>query len=114
MMLNSVYASLIQALTLVEDVKKLKSEDKELRQELNEIVRLVTEWRQEQIHDREIALRDRENLLLRLENAMLRSERRLSIEEAKDEPKDDLRERVAVLERANEELRRRIEELESR
>lgn len=35
-MLKSVYAGMIQVLTLVDDVKKLKSEEKELRQELKE------------------------------------------------------------------------------
>ena len=112
-MLKPLYSGLIQALTLVEDVIKLKSGEKETRQEIKELAQLARDWRHEQLRDREIAAHERENLVLRLENALLRSERNLPALEVKDET-DGLRERIAALEETNEELRRRIEALERR
>jgi hypothetical protein len=118
-MLKPIYSTVVQAVTLIEDVKKLKANEKELRQELKEIAELVRDWRHEQLRDRELAQRDRENLQLRLENAFLRSGASLPAMEVpaieagtQTETEDDLRQRVAALEQANEELRRRVEELE--
>jgi hypothetical protein len=61
----------------MQDVQKLKAEQKEFRQELRVRIDIVRQLEYEQQRDRENATHEREKLLLRLENALLRFERRL-------------------------------------
>jgi hypothetical protein len=61
----------------MQDVQKLKAEQKEFRQELRRLIDIVRQLKYEQQCEREKTTHERENLLLRLENALYASERRL-------------------------------------
>ena len=76
-MFKQIYALARQLLTLMQDVQKLKAEQKEFRQELRTLLDIVRQLKYEQQRDRENATHEREKLLLRVENALLRFERRL-------------------------------------
>ena len=76
-MFKQIYALARQLLTLMQDVQKLKAEQKEFRQDLRVLIDIVRQLKYEQQRDRENATHEREKLLLRLENALLRFERRL-------------------------------------
>jgi len=76
-MFKQIYALARQLVTLMQDVQKLKAEQKEFRQELRVLIEIVRQLKYEQQRDRENATHEREKLLLRLENALLRFERRL-------------------------------------
>ena len=76
-MFKQIYALARQLVTLMQDVQKLKTEQKEFRQDLRVLVEIVRQLKYEQQRDRENATHEREKLLLRLENALLRFERRL-------------------------------------
>jgi chromosome segregation ATPase len=76
-MFKQLYALARQLLTLMQDVQKLKAEQKEFRQELRALIDIVRQLKYEQQRDRENAAHEQEKLLLRLENALLRFERRL-------------------------------------
>jgi hypothetical protein len=74
---KQIYALARQMLTLMQDVQKLKAEQKELRYELHALVDIVRQLQYDQQRNRENATHERENLLLYLENALLRFERNL-------------------------------------
>ena len=76
-MFKQLYALALQLVTLMQDVQKLKAEQKAFRQELRALIDIVRQLKYEQQRDRENATHEREKLLLRLENALLRFERRL-------------------------------------
>jgi chromosome segregation ATPase len=76
-MFKQLYALARQLVTLMQDVQKLKAEQKEFRQELRALIDIVRQLKYEQQRDRENATHEREKLFLRLENALLRFERRL-------------------------------------
>jgi len=76
-MFKQIYVFARQLLTPMQDVQKLKAEQKEFRQELRAPIEIVRQLKYEQQRDRENATHEREKLLLRLENALLRFERRL-------------------------------------
>ena len=76
-MFKQIYALARQLLTLMQDVQKLKAEQKEFRQELRVPIDIVRQLKYEQQRDCENATHEREKLLLRLENALLHFERRL-------------------------------------
>jgi hypothetical protein len=76
-MFKQLYALARQLVTLMQDVQKLKAEQKEFRQELRALIDIVRQLKYEQQRDRENATHEQEKLLLRLENALLRFERRL-------------------------------------
>jgi hypothetical protein len=76
-MFKQIYALARQLLTLMQDVQKLKAEQKEFRQELRVLIDIVRQLKYEQQRGRENATHEREKLVLRLENTLLRFERRL-------------------------------------
>ena len=76
-MFKQIYALARQLLMLMQDVQKLKAEQKEFRQELRVLIDIVRQLKYEQQRDRENTTHEREKLLLRLENTLLRFERRL-------------------------------------
>ena len=54
------------------DVKQLREEMKDVRQELRALILAVQQMHFDMRHDRDMAARDREKLILRLENYLLR------------------------------------------
>lgn len=76
-MFTQLYALARPLLTLMQDVQKLKAEQKEFRQELRALIDMVRQRKYAQQWDRENATHEREKLVLRLENALLRFARRL-------------------------------------
>lgn len=95
-----------------ENVKELREDLKTANQKIDRLMEAVQRLTFEFQRDRENAERDREIQRLRLENVLLRSEHRLSAGKLNDTTTDDLPQRVAAIEQANKELRKRIEELE--
>lgn len=93
-----------------EDIKGLRQEVKEVRQELRALAEAVQQQRFEQQRDRETGALERENLLLRLE-LLLRSERQLPPAAPSGHAElDVLQKQIAILQKENEELRKRLEQ----
>jgi len=116
-MANQFFDFAKQIFTLTNDVQKNKTDIKELREDLKvtnqKMDRLIEAFQRltfEFQRDRENAERDRELQRIQLENILLRSERRLP-PVSEDGQHHDMGQ-VEALQRENEELKRRLEQLE--
>jgi hypothetical protein len=92
------------------DIKELEQGQKEIRQELRDLTMVVQRLAYEVQRNYDNEQHEREKLILRLENVLLRSERSLPPAVLSEEDEKDAQ--IAALKQENEELKRRLEELE--
>jgi predicted RNase H-like nuclease (RuvC/YqgF family) len=98
-----------------EQTEKNTSDLKQVKQDVEELTSILQRFGLELAHLQVTEAHERENLALRLENALLRYQRSLPSSDPKiGEEWTELRTQLEVLKRENEQMRRRIEELEQK
>jgi hypothetical protein len=96
-----------------EDIKELQQSHKQTQQELRDLTAVVQRFAFETQRRYENEVHEREKMELRLQNVLLRSDRSLTPGKSKDEQAmEALHKQMELLKQENEELRKRLEQLE--